>query len=190
MILVVGATGVLGTDICRRLRARKQQVRGLVRSGSNGMSALSDIGVEVSQGDLRSRESVEAACSGVRTIISTATAMGSTDKSQNLRAVDHDGQLRLVEVAKASGVEQFIYTSVSPVLRESAPLVRYKRAMERAVISSGMRWTILQPAIRLHGNLAQRQDRLKLPHREGHHLWSRDGSDQLHLGGRRRRTRR
>ncbi len=65
--------------------------------------------------------------------------MGSTDKSLSLRAVDREAQLQLVEVAKASGVEQFIYISLSPHLRPSAPLVRYKREVERAVQASGMR---------------------------------------------------
>ena len=36
---------------------------------------------------------------------------------------------------------------LSPVLRETAPLVRYKREVERAVRASGMRWTIPQPSV-------------------------------------------
>lgn len=147
MVLVVGATGALGSEVCRRLRARNISVRGLVRLGSPKESALREIGVESSVGDLRSRASVEAACRGVTTVISTATAMGSTDKSLSLRAVDREAQLQLVEVARSSGVEQFIYISLSPHLRPSAPLVRYKREVERAVRESGMRWTILQPSV-------------------------------------------
>ncbi len=146
MILVVGATGILGGDICRRLRGRGLDVRGLVRAGSTNESALRDIGVEICTGDLRTRASVEAACAGVATIISTATAMGSKDKGMSLRAVDHDGQLRLVEIAKATGVAQFVFISASPALHSGAPLIRYKREVERAVRASGMRWTILQPS--------------------------------------------
>lgn len=147
MVLVVGATGALGSEICRRLRAEDRTVRGLVRPGSPKEPALSEIGVEASFGDLRSRASAEVACRGVRTVISTATAMGSRDKSLTLRAVDREAQLQLVEVARSSGVEQFIYISASPLLRPSAPLVRYKREVERAVRESGMRWTILQPSV-------------------------------------------
>ena len=145
MTLVVGATGLLGSEICRLLRARGLAVRGLVRSGSPKESALRALGVAISTGDLRDRASVEAACRGVDAVITTATAMGSKDKSLTLRAIDRDAQLQLVDVAKASGVQQFIYTSVSPNLDSSAPLVRYKREVERAVRASGMRWTILQP---------------------------------------------
>lgn len=147
MVLVVGATGALGSEICRRLRSDSRAVRGLIRPGSPKESALREIGVESSVGDLRSRASVEAACRGVTTVISTATAMGSKDKTLSLRAIDREAQLQLVEGAKASGVEQFIYISLSPHLRPSAPLVRYKREVERAVRASGMRWTILQPSV-------------------------------------------
>lgn len=147
MILVVGATGILGSDICRRLRDRGLPVRGLVRPGSAREAELRAMGVEICTGDLRSRASLETACTGVETIISTATAMGSKDKGLSLRAVDHDGQLQLVEIAKAKGVAQFIFISVSPALHAGAPLVRYKRDVERAVRASGMQWTILQPSV-------------------------------------------
>ena len=147
MILVAGATGMLGSEVCRRLRARNHAVRGLVRPASPKGLALREIGVDVSSGDLRSRADVEVACRGVSTVISTATAMGSKDKSLTLRDIDRDAQLRLVEVAKASGVEHFIFVSLSPNLQPSAPLVRYKREVERAVRASGMRWTILQPSV-------------------------------------------
>lgn len=147
MILVVGATGVLGAEVCRRLRARNLAVRGLVRPGSVKESELRAIGVEVSSGDLRSRASTEAACRDVTAVITTATAMGSKDKTLTLRAIDRDAQLQLVEVAKASGVPQFVYISLSPILQPSAPLVRYKREVERAVRATGMEWTILQPSV-------------------------------------------
>ena len=62
--------------------------------------------------------------------------MGSKDKSLTLRAIDRDAQLQLVDVAKAGGVQHFVYTSASPNLDLSAPLVRYKREVERAVRAS------------------------------------------------------
>lgn len=147
MILVVGATGLLGSEICRRLRARHLEVRGLVRPGSAGAGALRAMGVEIIPGDLRVRADVESACRDVSAVITTATAMGSKDKSLSIRAIDRDGQLQLVDVAKASGVKQYVYVSVTPNLRTSAPLVRYKREVEGAVRASGMRWTILQPSV-------------------------------------------
>ncbi|MFL5618580.1 MAG: SDR family oxidoreductase [Gemmatimonadaceae bacterium] len=146
MILVVGATGKLGLEICRRLREQGRAVRGLVRAGSPREPLLREIGVEIHHGDLRTPPTVAPACDGVTAVVSTATAMGAKEKGITLRAVDRDGQLALVELARLRGVNAFIFLSASPNLRRSAPLVRYKREVERAVRTSGMRWTIVQPS--------------------------------------------
>ena len=145
MILVVGATGRLGLETCRRLRAQGRPVRGFVRPGSPKEGELRKLGVEIAHGDLRSPDTIGPACEGVATIVSTATAMGSKDKALTLRAVDRDGQLALVEVARARGVKGLVFLSASPRLRTSAPLIGYKREVERAVRTSGLRWTIVQP---------------------------------------------
>ncbi|HEU4720664.1 MAG TPA: SDR family oxidoreductase [Gemmatimonadaceae bacterium] len=146
MILVVGATGVLGHEICRRLRVRGRKVRGLVRPGSAKEGALRELGVEIVHGDLRSPETLGPACDGIATVVATATAMGSKERTLTLRGVDRDGYLALVEVARLRGVRAFVYTSCSPLLQRSAPLVRYKREIERVVRTSGLRWTIVQPS--------------------------------------------
>lgn len=145
MILVVGATGRLGLETCRRLRAQGRSVRGFVRPGSPKESELRQLGVEIAHGDLRSPDTIGPACDGVATIVSTATAMGSKDKALTLRAVDRDGQLALVELARSRGVKGLVFLSASPSLRSAAPLIGYKREVERAVRTSGLRWTIVQP---------------------------------------------
>jgi uncharacterized protein YbjT (DUF2867 family) len=147
VILVVGSTGLLGMEICRRLRARGSPVRAFVRPGSTREDELRALGAEIAHGDLRSRPSIDVACAGVGTVVSTATAMGSKDRTLTLRAVDLDGQLALVGAAREAGVRRYVHLSPSPNLQPSAPLVRYKREVERAVRASGMRWTIVQPSV-------------------------------------------
>jgi uncharacterized protein YbjT (DUF2867 family) len=146
MILVVGATGMLGLEVCRRLRQRGRTVRGFVRPGSARESTLRELGVEIVHGDLRSPETLGPACEGITTVVATATAMGSKERALTLRGVDRDGYLALVEIARLRGVKAFVYTSCSPLLQRSAPLVRYKREIERVVRTSGLRWTIMQPS--------------------------------------------
>lgn len=147
MILVVGATGLLGNHICRLLREEGRRVRALVRKGSPGEARLRELGVEIVSGDLRIPSDVDAACHGVEAVISTATAMGTKDRSLKLRAVDRDGQLSLVDAARRHGVGHFTFVSVSPNFGDRSPLIRYKREVESAIRASGMHWTILQPTV-------------------------------------------
>ena len=55
MILVVGATGLLGTRVCERLRTEGKPVKALVRKTSNPdkVSALKSLGCELAIGDLK-----------------------------------------------------------------------------------------------------------------------------------------
>ena len=151
MILVVGSTGWLGGEICKRLRERGDPVRGLVRPGSPKEQALADRGVEVAHGDLKQPAGLEDACRGVETVISTASATISRRRGDTLKAVDRDGQLALVRAAVHAGVRRFVFVSVSPNLTSDCVLVRYKREVERALRDSGLEWTILQPSAFMEG---------------------------------------
>jgi NADH dehydrogenase len=125
MTLVVGATGWLGAEICRRLRQRGVRVRGLVRLGSPKEAALTGLGVEVVHGDLKDPSSLAAACRGMAAVISTASSTVSRRPGDNLKTVDRDGQLALLEAAQRAGVTRFLYISVSPNLPENCPFLRY-----------------------------------------------------------------
>jgi uncharacterized protein YbjT (DUF2867 family) len=143
MNLVVGATGLLGAAVCRRLGQAGLPVRAFARRTSRGAAALAEAGAEMAWGDLRDESSLAAACRGADAVVSTATA---TARKDDLAAVDLSGQLALVAAARAAGVRRFLYVSLSPNLPEESPLVRYKHEVERAVRGSGMAWTVLQPS--------------------------------------------
>jgi uncharacterized protein YbjT (DUF2867 family) len=145
-ILVVGATGLLGSEVCRQLRGSRHVVRGLVRPGSPQTEMLHGIGVELVPGDLNDRRSLEAACRGVSTVVTTATGTARRLHGDNLRNVDWAGQQALVDAARKAGVRRFVFTSVSPNLPRTTPLVRYKREVETAVKGSGMAWVVVQPS--------------------------------------------
>jgi uncharacterized protein YbjT (DUF2867 family) len=73
MILVVGATGLLGTRVCQRLRGEGQPVRALVRRTSNPdkVNALRSFGCELTIGDLKDPSQIRTACQGISALIST-----------------------------------------------------------------------------------------------------------------------
>ncbi len=145
MILVAGATGLLGSEICRRLIARGQTVRGLVRKASNPdrLQSLRDAGVTLAVGDLKDQESIRLACDGVVAVITTASSTLSRQEGDSIETVDRMGNSALVAMAKECGVRHFTMVSLprSPV-RES-PLTRAKEAVEQALIASGIPYTIL-----------------------------------------------
>jgi uncharacterized protein YbjT (DUF2867 family) len=149
MILVVGATGFVGGEICRRLLLQGRPVRALVRGSSDSAAVerLRAAGASTVVGDLRDRASLEAACDGVDTVISTATTTRSHQPGDSIEATDQAGQLALVDAASAAGVERFLYVSYSGNLGKDDPLTVAKRSVESRVRESGMTYTILRPSV-------------------------------------------
>jgi uncharacterized protein YbjT (DUF2867 family) len=148
MILVVGSTGILGGEICRRLTASGKSVRGLVRSTSapEKVARLKAIGVETATGDLRDLASLASACQDVEAVITTATTTLSMQPGDSIPVTDQQGQLDLVAAARAAGVRKFVFVSI-PMGISDCPLTTAKRIVEKAVMTSGMAYTILQPGI-------------------------------------------
>ena len=152
MILVVGSTGFLGSEICRRLREAGKPVKGLVRTTSDvaKVEKLKGWGVSLAYGDLKDRPSLDAACQGVETVISTATTTVSYQPDDSIPATDGQGQLNLVAAARGAGVKQFVFVSYSKNMDAGpnpCPLTVAKRSVEQAAIKSGMTYTILRPSV-------------------------------------------
>jgi uncharacterized protein YbjT (DUF2867 family) len=149
MILVVGATGRLGREICRRLLDAGEPVRALVRPTSDPVvrQQLAEHGAELVEGDLRNRASLDAACRAVEAVVSTATTTMSRQPGDSIEATDQAGQLALVDAARAAGVSRFVFISYSGHIPEADPLTRAKRSVERRLQESGMTYTILRPSI-------------------------------------------
>ncbi len=144
MILVVGATGMLGGTIVRRLLERGEEVRALVRDPAGEM-LLKEAGAETASGDLKGPASLRAACEGISTVITTANsvARGGDD---NVQTVDLDGNSNLIEAASRYGVEHFIFVSAQGEDAESpVPFLRAKGITSRRLRESGMAYTVLMP---------------------------------------------
>ncbi len=148
MILIAGATGFLGGEICARLAAAAEPVRGLVRATSDhaAVERLQAVGVETVLGDVRDRPSLDAACRGVRTVVSTVTTTRSRQPGDSIEATDEAGQINLVDAAREAGVERFVFVSYSSNLDDDGPLTRAKRAVESRLRNSGMSYVILRPS--------------------------------------------
>jgi len=146
MNLIVGATGLVGGEICRRLAADRKPVRALVRPAGDAsrIDELRAAGAELAAGDLKDPASIQAACAGATAVLSTASSVLSRQPGDTIDGVDRIGQLQLIAAAASAGVKHFVYISFSPMAEDFA-LQRAKREVEQALISSGMPYTILRP---------------------------------------------
>jgi uncharacterized protein YbjT (DUF2867 family) len=149
MILVVGASGLTGSEICGRLAAQGHSVRALVRPTADParMSRLQDLGVDIIPGDVRDHTSLIAACRGVTAVISTLSSIPAAyvPGQNDLQTTDLLGLLALIDAAKSAGVRQFIYTSISGGLDLDFPMRDARRAVESYLQDSGLVYTILRP---------------------------------------------
>ena len=146
MDLIVGATGLLGTEICRLLIASDGPVRALVRSTSDPgkVAALEAMGATIVVGDLKDPASLDAACRGAARVCSTASSTLSRQAGDSIETVDRDGQRALIDAAVRAGVGKFVLISF-PSAATDFPLQAAKRAVEDRLQRSGLSYTILQP---------------------------------------------
>jgi uncharacterized protein YbjT (DUF2867 family) len=144
MILVAGATGLVGSAVCQELAGRGEKVRALVRatSAKEKLEALRSGGAELRLGDLKDPASLNAACRGVEAVISTASSTFSRQAGDSIESVDAAGQLNLVNAAKAANVARFVFVSFRRPRGMSFPLAEAKRQVEEAV--SSLNFTIIQ----------------------------------------------
>ncbi len=135
MILVVGATGMVGSEVCQRLSRRGEKVRALVRTTSSAekVALLRGWCGEICVGDLKDPDSLADACRGVTAVISTASSTLSRQAGDSIESVDDAGQLHLVEAAKSAGVGRFIFVSFRGPAGISFPLADAKAHVEHAI---------------------------------------------------------
>jgi NADH dehydrogenase len=150
MNLVVGATGFLGSEICRRLAAQGKPLRAMVRPTADAAKVehLKELGAEIVEGNLHDPVSLEAACQGATAVICTVSAcpFSYSPPGNTIRNVDIDGVTNLIEAARTTGVKHFVYTSFSGQINVPCPLENAKRTVEQHLKDSGLAYTILRPS--------------------------------------------
>lgn len=142
MNLVVGSSGLLGGAITRGLLEKRLPVRLLVRGDATPFAAAERV-----TGDLKDRASLDAACRGVATVITTANS-AQRGGEDNVDSVDSEGNFALIDAAVANGVKHFIFVSAAAVDEASpVPLFAAKARAERHLRDSGMSWTVIAPHV-------------------------------------------
>lgn len=142
--LVVGATGALGRPVVQLLRARGLAVRALNRHPEQA-GDLAELGAEVVAGDLADPSSIERACADVTHVLACAHGLLGRGR-QRMETIDDAGHRALIAMARARGVQRFVYTSAHGAEPDNpVDFFRTKHAIEQVLLSSGLDAVILQP---------------------------------------------
>ncbi|MEO0996868.1 MAG: SDR family oxidoreductase [Pseudomonadota bacterium] len=144
-VLVVGATGHLGSQVVDALLQRGSTVRALVRESSDTAS-LSARNVSLAHGDLRDEVSLRTAVAGVDAVVTSAIAYSNRKRGDAKSDADTGGNANLVRAAADAGAARFVYTSILNC--DDAPDVphfRAKRYVEDLLSDSGLSFTALRP---------------------------------------------
>jgi dihydroflavonol-4-reductase len=120
LILVTGATGFLGRNLCEHLARRGYRLRALARPTSD-VTFLDALGVEIAIGDVRDLDSVRAALAGCDTVIHAAARFRLWGPPEIFEEINLWGTRNVLATAYALGVKRFIHVSTIIVAGPQPP---------------------------------------------------------------------
>ncbi|NJL65500.1 MAG: SDR family oxidoreductase [Methylacidiphilales bacterium] len=146
---VAGATGETGRRIVEELTKRNIPVRALVRDIDKARDILPS-SAELVQGDVLQPAELAAAI-GDSTVLLCATGAKPSFDPTGPYKVDFEGSKNLVDVAKAKGIEHFVFVSSLCTSQLFHPLnlfwliLVWKKKAEEYIQNSGLTYTIVRP---------------------------------------------
>ena len=145
MLLLTGATGLVGSAVLRRLVAEGAEVRCLVRNPRR--LGAQRVRVQIALGDLTDPPSFRNALRGVHTVVHLAASIRDQPRG-SIEEINGIATWRMVEAAERSGVERFVFFSIlGASTHQRARLLRAKALAEQAVRESRLHSTVFAPSI-------------------------------------------
>jgi uncharacterized protein YbjT (DUF2867 family) len=137
MILVIGGTGKVGSELIKQLSQKGIKAKVLVRSTQKAETVKS-LGHEPIEGDYTNPSSFESALNGVNELF-----LLTTSTSPDRWAAD---EIAVIDSAKKHGVKKIVLLSVLGATFDSPiNVVRVHAKVEDHLKKSGLAYTILQP---------------------------------------------
>lgn len=147
-IVVTGATGQLGRLVVGALLKRGARAEDIVAIGRNTarIADLADAGVQVRRADYDEPESLRRAFANAdRVLLISGSEVGT-------RVAQHQN---VIDAAKRAGVGLLAYTSIAKADHTSVPLAADHQATERALVDSGLPYTMLRNSWYMENYTAQ-----------------------------------
>lgn len=141
-VVLAGAYGNLGADIFRSLLAAGHEVVA-------ADMAERDIGVSGNytfrKMDVTKPETLKGLCDGADVVVTTV-GLTKTSATVTNYEIDYQGNLNLLNEAKAAGVKNFAYISVIKADKApKVPMLHAKYLFEEELKKSGLNWVIFRP---------------------------------------------
>ena len=145
MILLTGATGLVGRAVLSRLTAAGEPVRCLVRDPRR--LGPDRVRVQIALGDLGDPPSFRNALRGVGTVVHLAAAIRD-QRTGSIEELNGIATWRMVQAAERAGVRHFVFTSaLGATSHDRTRFLRAKALAESAVQASEVRHTILAASL-------------------------------------------
>jgi divinyl chlorophyllide a 8-vinyl-reductase len=133
-ICLLGATGTIGRTALRVLLERGHDVVCLVRPGAAGRVV-----------NFADRASIFHAFEGARFDAVISCMASRTGVPADAWAIDHRAHVEVLESARQAGVAQFVLLSAICVQRPRLAFQHAKLAFEKALMESGMNYSVVRP---------------------------------------------
>lgn len=145
MIVLTGATGVVGSALLKRLLADGEPVRVLVRDPRR--LGPDRVRVQIALGDLSNPAALRQLVRGARQVVHVAATIRD-QPAGSIEELNGVATARLVRYAEAAGAERFLFFGAMGATPSSRTrFFRTKALAERAVIESRLDATVLAPSI-------------------------------------------
>jgi NADH dehydrogenase len=145
MLLLTGATGLVGSALLRRLVAEGEQVRCLVRDPRR--LGAQRVRVQIALGDLTDPPSFRNAMRGVRTVVHLAASIRDQSRG-SIEELNGIATWRMVQAAERAGVERFVFFSaLDASTHHRARFFRAKALAEQAVEAAALQSIVFAPSI-------------------------------------------